>query len=726
MRARVDKASGAGGEINPLLYGRTDLEKTASSDRDVQNFVVLPEGARTRRPGTVFVGPLRNENRISHLIPFEAAVGDSYMLVFNDSFMRVIKDGGFVESAPGVAYELPHPFGDADLEFLYPCQSIDVIFIAWNGVPKQLTRINDITWTLTDYAYLAGPVRVQNLDKAKTIIANAVTGNITLTASSPIFLAGHVNSVWRLDEGDLSFIPAWKAIETVAIGVKRRNKGRIYEAVTAGDTGPNPPVHDDGDYASGAGNVTWRFLSESGGYVKITAVQSPISASATVVKRLPDAVVTQPTYRWYEAAWSDVRGWPKSVSLNDQSLTWAASNEFWMSRSSDLYSFELVEEDDSSVQSRINSPDGKLQDIQWMLSQGVLVIGTRSLEWVIRDQNTYGRLTNPGARAIPQSSEGSARHIPAMIDAGAVFIGRARDRLAFAKFDAVTEQIEISDFTQFARHMLEDKACQLANQRDPHRIVWVRMMNGTLNAVTLLPKQEIIAWHRHPFKNAFVEQIACIQSSDEATTELYLIMRREINGQTRRYIEKMQPFFKAKDRKAPNAKGAWYLDCALEYIGTATKLLTGLEHLEGQTVRVFSNGNDLGKFEVNAAQIELPRKVTHAVVGLAISSFIKYMAIDVPTPKGTTKGITKASNSVLVHVHEAAGGQIRSHHSQAWNDISFTGGNPMDAPIALESRPIPVKVDPVGDLELMPEILCDTAMPFTLLSITPDIDVRDS
>lgn len=730
MKARIVRNSGAGGQISPLLIGRDDLAKQQTSDRKIERFIVLPEGARMRTPGTRYMGTLRNEARPVRFIDFDAGGGDTYMLAFNDGKMRVYADD-LVYSGPSI-YEIDHPFTDDQLETIAAAQSIDVLFMATGGVPKRLTRYSDVNWVLDDYPYVEGPVRIQNTNKTIKIGVSATTGTITVTATGgSIFQAGHVGSVWKVDEVDFSDPPEWKAIAPVGLGNRVRYKGRIYECVALnvgappGDSGPNPPVHDDGDFVGGVGNVTWRYLSDVSGYFRITGFTSGTVVTAEVIKTLPASLTSKPSYRWFEAAWSDVRGWPTSVSIVDQSLVWAKGNTGWTTRASDIYSFVIDTDDDSGVEFSLNSPDGKRTDIQWILPTGVIVAGSSSSEWVIRGaSNAYDRLKPDNTRAIQQGSKGSVRHTPALVEGGAVFIGRSRQKLIFVKFDAVTEQVAFTEFTTYSREMLRGLARQVVAQIDPYNVLFVRDALGSLIAVTFQPDQDVIGWAAQPMKNGKVIQIGVKQASDESRTELWLCVERVIDGLIRRYIEVMQPYFKPADEANPTAAGAWFVDCGKLYSGAATATITGADHLEGQEVAVFCNGQEFARKTVIAGGFVLERPMTGVLYGIPVRAAIKSLPFDTQTPAGSTRGANKTANRVHLHVHESVGGTISANSGQP-SDLTFTAGLPFSTPLPLKTGLLRVTTNPITDLELTLDLVCDNALPFTLLGWMPDADIKD-
>ncbi len=110
--------------------------------------------------------------------------------------MRVMRNGGTVETSPGVPYELAVPYVEADLSNLRWAQVGNAIYVACKGkAPREIRRLGHTNWTIATFANLRGPVAEQNLDKTKTIYASAQTGSVTLTASASIFQAGHVGSI---------------------------------------------------------------------------------------------------------------------------------------------------------------------------------------------------------------------------------------------------------------------------------------------------------------------------------------------------------------------------------------------------------------------------------------------------------------------------------------------------------------------------------------------------
>ncbi len=115
-----------GGEWDPALYDRTDLEKYPSAVKLMKNFIADLHGGATKRGGLRFIGEAKvsaDDNTI--LVPFKFSVVQSYMLEFGDQYMRVYKDKSRVFEAdktitaitqnnPGQVTSAAHGFSNGD------------------------------------------------------------------------------------------------------------------------------------------------------------------------------------------------------------------------------------------------------------------------------------------------------------------------------------------------------------------------------------------------------------------------------------------------------------------------------------------------------------------------------------------------------------------------------------------------------------------------------------
>jgi hypothetical protein len=739
-RGLIERITFAGGEMGEKLVARADTAKYQIAFEKQENFVTLVEGVVTRAPGTRFVLEVKNSAQRGRLLPFRIASDDYYMLVVNGGVVRLVRAGGFVQNPDTSIHEFAVPWVEADLPTLRSAPATNQLYVTSARQPQKLTRNDHTDWDVEAYDP-SGPFDTQNLDVGITIQASAATGNVTLTGAGGPFNADMVERVIRIDDPDLSLTAEWTPSETaIAQGQLRRWNGNVYEARGVGlDAGPNAPVHTEGDVSSGAGKQIWRFIHSGYGFVRITSVTTPNLAAGAVLLRLPATAVSNASYRWYPPAWSNEQGWPELVAFVKFRLGFFRKDKVWLSAAEDPDDHDLgFGDDDDAIALRLRAPDASLIEIKWALPSGALILGTTDGEWVLRGANVFDKLTPKTADAFPETSEGSEPHVPVRVDGGVMFIGKTGKRLHYAKYDRQKQQIDTQEISVTARHIFGVKVVASAWQRDPNRILWMAMGDGTLASATFMPEQEIIAFARHPRKNFFLEDIGDIPGVASGVDEIYLLVRRTIAGQVRRYVEQLTDYFEPADPADPTAEGAWFVDCGLRVTGSGMTTATQLVHLEGQEVAVFADGAMQSRKTVLGGTIHFDRPTDDAVIGIPIRAYLRDLPRNLQGTSSKQKRIAEAD----VHILHTGGGRIRGYDPEnalpadatpeqvlddvnSWEDIVETGGNDYDAAPPLMSGQFRMNVEGSIRDEAQLELVCDDAMPFTLLGLSPVIEVEE-
>lgn len=146
------------GEFSPKVYGRTDIDRYEGGVKTMLNFVPLPQGGATRRPGTKYVS-IANANNVQ-LIPFQFSTTQAYIIEVgqvgnNNGYMRFYKDGGSILDSNNNTYEIECPFTNNDIGNIQYTQSFDTLFLVnGNRAPMQLTRTAHDNWTLNNCTFL--------------------------------------------------------------------------------------------------------------------------------------------------------------------------------------------------------------------------------------------------------------------------------------------------------------------------------------------------------------------------------------------------------------------------------------------------------------------------------------------------------------------------------------------------------------------------------------------
>ena len=188
------------GEMSDSMQGRTDFAKYFSAASRIENFVVLPHGPITRRPGTYFVSEVKTSSAKTRLIPFSFSTEQTYVLEFGNQYIRFYKDDGQITSS-GSAYEISTPYTTAQLFDLKFAQSADVMYICNENHPvKKLSRTGHTSWTLADVDFTDGPYLDSNTSST-TMTPSGTSGSITITASSSTFVSTDVNRFINFSNG---------------------------------------------------------------------------------------------------------------------------------------------------------------------------------------------------------------------------------------------------------------------------------------------------------------------------------------------------------------------------------------------------------------------------------------------------------------------------------------------------------------------------------------------
>ena len=161
-RQRTIQTNFTGGEFSPRLYGRPDLDAYANGAAELLNFMVLPQGGATRRPGTYYVTRTKLDLRV-RLIPFTVSTIAAYVVVLGPNTARFIRNRGLVVDGSGNPVELATPWGAGDLQALRWAQSADTLLITHRSyAPQAITRTAANRFSIAPVNFQNGPYLPDN------------------------------------------------------------------------------------------------------------------------------------------------------------------------------------------------------------------------------------------------------------------------------------------------------------------------------------------------------------------------------------------------------------------------------------------------------------------------------------------------------------------------------------------------------------------------------------
>lgn len=672
------------GEISPLLRTRFDYQRFQTGLAACRGFIPLMQGGVTRAPGTLHRGQTRADDK-ARLIPFEFAANDTLILEFTPLRMRVWRYGQLVGG--GAPYELVTPYGADSLDRLQWVQSADVIYLADGINPVQrLARFALNNWTIGAAPFKAGPFRVQNLTKGQHIRASAETGSITLTASWNFFAANHVGSLLQLKTDNYADIPLWTGQTSVSNGDLMRYDGRIYEVVGqpptelpipwpgggtvtvpwSGNTGVNPPIHSEGiEQTSKDPDIRWRYLSDGEGVVRITSITSPTTAQATVVRALPRSVVTRPTYRWAEGAWSTRHGYPAILELHEERLVAASTptdpRTLWFSAVGDYMDFEPGADADSSFAYSV-AGGSSVNRVIWLKSgRDGLHIGALGEEYSSIQPNRSEPLSAVNIAFRFGSSYGSREHVrPIAPDGLPMFISKDGARLIEISFSFEKDSNIAGVLSRPADHIGAEGFAEVAWMNTPQRQAWLRTDAGSLVVMTYDPSEEILGWAWCPIADGIVESLAVTRNAEGTRDVLTMVVRRTIGAALHRYIEEQAITFGSLPG-LPAIQDAVHLCCARQFSLSMPQSAFAVAHLANCEVIAWTDQGQFGPLIVPpGGTLTLPVPVSKAVIGLLDETHhIRTLPLIPQTPNGSGLHRRKRlSPPIGIGLHQSAAAKV--------------------------------------------------------------------
>jgi len=453
-----------------------------------------------------------------------------------------------------------------------------------------------LTENLTD-TYLLGFARTGGTARDGYYFPPGATGTLTATGGHAPFLgtANDVGTLWQLNhtrpdnsdskagtgnwtqsgaanpsaeirvKGDFN-LDAANFDDNMTVLVERKSgagEWQEYRTFTAAVAYSATETEDDTFYrvtvtgAKAASEVSFSAKNQiNNGIVVVTSAVSTTVANVTVIDQVlsdnaTDSAVT--TSMWAEGAWGEFRGYPRTVTFFEDRLWWASSTNnpdtLWSSKSSQYEDMSFTAEglDDEAITFPIN--DNEVSQVQWMQARQVMAVGAANKEYRFGASDPDKPVTPSDRKSTPQTSFGSNEIQPVILNNAIFFFQRQGRKLRAMQFDAISENFQADDATLLSNTILESAPTCMAVQRVPDSIIWITRSDGTLLSFTYEPDEEVSGWSRHITgamtaniiggtvqpTEAF-ESVAVIHGSIE--DEVWVSVKRVVNGNTVRYIEK--------------------------------------------------------------------------------------------------------------------------------------------------------------------------------------------
>ncbi|MEM8838666.1 MAG: hypothetical protein AAGE89_11275 [Pseudomonadota bacterium] len=678
MPTAVFQPSFGGGVLGPGLHARLDTQKYDVGLKVGKNVFVHVHGGVSNRAGTEFVCEVIDHSYKHRLIPFERDVGDSLVLVMGQNQMKVIEAGSVVQSG-GSDYLPSTPYTAAQIDEADYTQSIDVIFFAQEDVhPKRMSRFASDNISFAD-------VEVDPSVDEPTIksVESETGGNDTYKYK----VSGYdgdvegfaspyraVNSAQDLDEQDAQNTITWTG-SAQEYNVYRERNG-VY------------------------------------GYIGYTTEKTFIDDNIS-----PDLTIAPIEYA---NVFSGAGYYPRSVAKYQQRIFYGGSRllpeTVWASRTGDFSNFtkSRVLRDTDRIEMDITGD--ALNSIRYMVALRELVVFTTGGEFTISGPDNVLLATNP--IQTPQSFSGCHTVKPIVVEDTVLYVDRTGNQVRDLRYAFEQDGYTGNDLTVFAFHYFEGrKVTGWAYAKNPYSLIWVHLDDGTLLSLTYKREHRVWAWTEHDLSGGFVESLCVVPEGNRDV--LYLSVRRTVNGQEKRYVERM------RDRRITDISDAFFVDCGVTYDGAPITTITGLDHLEGKRVAALADGNVVEDMTVTGGEVVLPRAASKVHIGLPFEAEIETLppAIDLQDV-GSARGRPHSISKARVQLDKTRGIAAGTDRDRL-EEIVQTGTD-LTEPIAPFTGMMDLKIAPNWTKDGTLVVRQRYPLPMTVLGIAPEVSIGRS
>lgn len=591
----------AGGELDPALHGRTDQVKYQTGAELIENFTILKSGGLANRPGTQFVGEVKDSTKPVALIPFifnESDEDQNYILEFGHEYIRFHQDGDQVtETAKVITAISKEPEAIITFSAAHSLSVGDEVYLSailgMTELNNRNFKVADIVSTTTiKFKYMYGPYVDTS---AFTTYSSAGTAERIYTVTSPydsddlaalsytqsldvvtivhpsyapreLTRTGHAS--WVL--ATITFAPEISAPSNLAHSgsngttsewvVTSIDEDTYEESLATNTVGANAEATESAPIT-----LTWTALSGAAEYNVYKyrnglAGFIGIAGETTFIDDGFDADTTDnpPVNR---SLFTNTTNWPSSATYYQERLVLARDGSVYTSRVRQYknYTFSpLLFVDDAvtfAIQGRQTSLVRNMVEVG-----GTLVIFANSGE-IIASGDGSGILTPNDVNLKRISENGSSSLRPQIIGADAIYMQERGSSVMLLTDDGGT------NLSTFAAHLLRGySVVDWALQKTPDTTLWMVRSDGLMIAMTFLKEHAIVGWHRHSSGDGEYENVATIPEDDRDA--VYVTVKRTVNGRSVRYIEQM-----ASRNFGSDIRDAKFMDCHLSYDGRNTNEL---------------------------------------------------------------------------------------------------------------------------------------------------------
>lgn len=514
-------------------------------------------------------------------------------------------------------------------------------------------------------------------------------------------------------------------IWTGGYGFHRYGADQIPTALTASST--NGINSGEGFKPSDVGR-TIRIMGPSSKWMWVK-IASYVSPTQVMVRLYGQKLLNlSPISLWRMGAFSEASGWPACVRLFNERLMWARTN----SQPVTVFGSKQGQFEDYGVSDPKVETDGlaitllssNQNEILWLADDEDLVTGSAGQIRSVgpSDLNKSFSAINITQRKGPTS--GATALDPLSIGGVTLYAGSGATKIRELVLGDQNRYVA-PELSLIGEHLFKSGIVDWAFCERPDPQIYCAVGDGSLVSVAYDREQRIVGFARHEISGGAVESVAVVPSEDVGYDDLYMVVRRTINGQTKRYIEVLdRPF----DGDIDRVEDAFHVDCGLQYSGVPIQTITSLGHLEGEAVIALADGNVVRGLIVTGGSVTLPYAASKISIGLSYRSRAVTQPLAGPQQDGSLFGRNRKIMGANVDVLSSGTIKVGAFGSGTWQppireQLMKTGDSLFGSAIELRTGFVPADLDSSwldGDGKLIMET--DEPLPLLIRSLVLQLE----
>lgn len=589
------------GELDPRLVGRKDLQAYYAGAQRAQNVTTLVQGGVRRRNGTEYLYTSTN----GRIFNFSFSTSVNYCLLFTNLNIAVFKDGVF-------QVNITSPYTLAQVQDLDFIQSADTALLFHGDVQtRKLTRTSDVLWTLSSVSYLNIPQYDfdDSLSPADTAEEQLLSfANQNEGDRYKIGLEGILTDEILFAGDDAANV---ENIRSALIALPNTGGEGTVNVVTV-TTGVSYRC-----YFVDASAKPWELMTGTPVYTQSTSFEITATRSQTGVSRAEDV-------------WSNTRGWPQVATFHEGRL-WVGGTNYrpatvWGSKVNYFFDFNKGKvRDDEAIDVTLDTD--QVNAVTGLFSNRTLQVFTSGGEFSI----PTSPITPENVAILPQTNFGAKKVMPVTIDGVTLFVQRTGKALRSFFFVDESKAYSSSSISVLASHLISNPI-EMAVSKGATSVdanyAYILNDDGTMSVYNSLAAEEV-------------------QGFTDWVTDVEIVSIAVVDDTLYTYVNRLGTYF--LEREDPD------LTTDSSASATSTDTLTGLSHLDGETIDVVADGAYQGQFVVTGGEVTIDRTADLIYGGLNYTPILQTMPLNVGLGNGPNAALPKRIVRVGLELFESNG-----------------------------------------------------------------------